>query len=177
MANELTGIRDGNVVFLVHPNREPARVPRTAAPPPKQLAMEFDGPHQLVVVVTDRLHGATFLRCLLQAKPKMLLDFRFAPHFRFTAIDGTVVKHQIDAVGARYVQCSIPFHEFGPSLLKHDPKGIAFRLPEFARATGSLEGPFMVLIKEAAMAHALSPFLLGALHHNLGGRWALEVIT
>jgi len=110
-------------------------------------------------------------------KPTVLLDFRFAPHFKFTAVDGSAVRSQIEAMGIHYAHHSVPFHEFGPSLLKHDPMQIAIQLPELARANGSLGGPFMVLIKEVGMAHALSPFLIGALVKELGGRWTLEITS
>jgi hypothetical protein len=168
--------QSGNVVFLVgtHPT---VAAPKESVRLPEQLAIEFERPRQLLVVVSDRLHGATFLRHLLKAKPKVLLDFRFAPHFSFTAVDGATIKHQIDASGTKYVQCPIPFHEFGPSLLRHDPSGIALRLPECARANGVLNGPLMVLVKDAAVARALTPFLLSALHHDLGGKWVTELVA
>jgi hypothetical protein len=144
---------------------------------PAQLTLEFDEPHQLLIVVTDRLHGATFLRCLLQVKPKVIADFRFAPHFNFTAVDGGLVKRQIEAVGARYVHYSIPFHEFGPSLLKHDPMSIATKLSVFARDSGGCPWPVMVLLKENTIAWAFSPFLVGALSKELGGKWKIEIVT
>ena len=54
---------------------------------------------------------------------------------------------------------------------------IAVRLPGIrARQGGSLNGPFMVLMKEIGMAHALSPFLVGALMKDLGGRWAVDIM-
>jgi hypothetical protein len=148
-----------------------------AAPTPEQLPLEFDKPHQLFVVVTDRLHGATFLRWLLKVRPKVIVDFRFAPHFNFTAIDSSTVKQQIDAIGARYVQYSVPFHEFGPSFLRHDPMAIATKLPTFVREGGSSQWPIMVLLKESEIAKAFSPFMIGALSNDLGGKWTAELIT
>ncbi len=59
---------------------------------PQQLALGLDQPHELLIVVTDQLHGATFLRWLLQVRPKVIVDVRFAPHFNFTAIDANTVK-------------------------------------------------------------------------------------
>ena len=144
---------------------------------PVQLSFEFDGPHQLLIVVTDRLHGATFLRQLHQSKPKVIMDVRFAPHFNFTAIDGITIKRQIEAVGARYIRYTIPFHEFGPSLLRHDPMLIATKLSNCILRSGGSQWPLMVLLKESGVAAAFSPFLVGALSKHLGGNWMAEVIT
>jgi hypothetical protein len=166
----------GNVVFLARPERS-RMAAHAPARQPEQLAIEFERPRQLHVVATDRLHGATFLRSLIQVKPVVLLDFRFAPHFKFTAVDGVVVRSQIEAMGIRYAHHSVPFHEFGPSLLKHDPLRIATVLPELARANGSLGGPFMVMMKEVGIAHDMSRFLIGALVNELGGRWSLEITS
>ena len=107
----------------------------------------------------------------------MLLDLRFAPHFKFTAVDGGVVRSQIEAMGIHYAHHSVPFHEFGPSLLRHDPMRIATMLPELARANGSLGGPLMVMMKEVEIARALSPFLIGALVTEFGGSWKLEITS
>ncbi len=103
----------GNIVFPGKSDR-PRAGAQAPARPPEQLAIEFDRPRQLHVVATDRLRGATFLRSLLQVKPAVLLDFRFAPHFKFTAVDGSVVRSQIEAMGIDYAHHSVPFHEFGP---------------------------------------------------------------
>ncbi len=166
----------GNVVFLARPER--SRTSEHApARPPEQLAIEFERPRQLHVVATDRLHGATFLKSLIQVRPTMLLDLRFAPHFKFTAVDGGVVRSQIEAMGIRYAHHSVPFHEFGPSLLRHDPMRIASMLPELARANGSLGGPLMVMMKEVETARALSPFLIGVLVTEFGGSWTLEITS
>jgi len=166
-----------NVVSLVRPQKPMADQTQVARPAPTQLALEFDEPHQLLVIVTDRLHGATFLRWLLQVRPKVIVDFRFAPHFNFTAVDSGIVKQQIEAVGARYVQYSIPFHDFGPSLLKHDPMGIATKLSAFVRDTDGSPWPIMALLKENTVAGAFSPFLVGALTKELGGKWKAEMVT
>jgi hypothetical protein len=166
-----------NVVSLARVLRSPVAITNAAAAPaPEQLTLEFDKPHQLLVVVTDRMHGATFLRTLLQVKPKIIVDFRFAPHFSFTAVDGQTVKRHIEAIGAHYVQYSIPFHEFGPSLLKHDPMTIASKFSAITREKGSPQWPVMVLLKENAVASAFSPYLLGALLRDSGGKWTAEVV-
>jgi hypothetical protein len=165
-----------NVVHLVQRQR-PSVHQTVATPSPEQLALEFDKPHQLFVVVTDRLHGATFLRWLLKVRPKIIVDFRFAPHFNFTAVDSSTVRQQIEAVGARYVQYSVPFHDYGPSLLRHDPMAVATMLPTFVRETGGSQWPIMVLLKESEIARAFSPFMVGALSKNLGGKWTAELVT
>jgi hypothetical protein len=176
MAELPTPIRGANVVSLVHAQRSNIEQLNASALRPEQLALEFDKPHELLVVVTDQLHGTTFLRRLLQVRPKVIVDFRFAPHFNFTAVDSLIVKQQIEAVGARYVRYSIPFHEFGPSLLKHDPMAIATKLSTFARESVSSQWPIMVLLKEKNVARAFSPFLIGALSKDLGGKWTAEVV-
>jgi hypothetical protein len=148
-----------------------------AASRPEQLVLGLDQPHELLIVVTDQLHGATFLRRLLQVRPKVIVDVRFAPHFNFTAIDAVTVKQQIEAVGARYIRYAIPFHEYGPSLLRHDPMTIAIKLSEFVRESGSSQWPIMLLLKESVIANAFSPFLVGALSKYVGGNWTTEIVT
>ena len=174
MAELPTPIPCANVVTLVRAQRPNIEQPNAAGRRPEQLALEFDKPHELLVVVTDQLHGATFLRKLLEVRPKVIVDFRFAPHFNFTAVDSLIIKQQIEAVGARYVRYSIPFHE--PSLLKHDPTAIATKLSTFARESVSSQWPVMVLLKVSNVARAFSPFLVGALSKDLGGKWTAEVV-
>jgi hypothetical protein len=144
---------------------------------PEQLALRLDEPHKLLVVVTDQLHGATFLRWLLQVRPKVIVDVRFAPHFNFTAVNALTVKQQMDTVGARYIRYAIPFHEYGPSLLRHDPMSIAIKLSEFVRESGSSQWPIMLLLKERVIASAFSPFFTGALSKYIGGNWTTEIVT
>ena len=177
MAEVPMPLRGANVVSLVRAQRPDVEQTIPAADRPEQLALEFEKPHQLLVVVTDRLHGATFLRRLLQVRPKVIVDLRFAPHFSFTGIDALTVRRQIEAVGAHYIQYSVPFHEFGPSLLKHDPMSIAAKLSKLAYDGGRFQWPIMVLLKEDATASAFSPFLIGALSKDPGGKWAAEVVT
>jgi hypothetical protein len=35
----------------------------------------------------------------------------------------------------------------------------------------------MVLLKESEIARAFSPFMVGALSKNLGGKWTAELVT
>jgi hypothetical protein len=147
-----------------------------AASRPQQLALGLDQPHELLIVVTDQLHGATFLRRLLQVRPKVIVDVRFAPHFSFTAINADTVKQQIEAVGARYIRYAVPFHEYKSSLLKHDPMSIAIKLSDFVRESGSSQWPIMLLLKERVIANAFSPFLVGALSKYVGGNWMTEIV-
>jgi hypothetical protein len=123
------------------------------------------------------LHGATFIRRLHSSKPKVIVDSRFAPHFNFIAVDSTTIKRQIELVGARYIRCSIPFHEFGPSLLKHDPMSIAIELSNKVIENGGLQWPLIALMKEADVANAFSPFLAGAFSRRFGGGWVTEVVA
>jgi hypothetical protein len=87
MAEFSTLVRGANVVSLFGAERPPVEQTNAVAPHAEQLTLEFDKPHQLLIVVTDRLHGATFLRWLLQVRPKVSVDFRLASHFNFTAVD------------------------------------------------------------------------------------------
>jgi hypothetical protein len=148
-----------------------------AASHPQQLVLGLDQPHELLIVVTDQLHGATFLRHLLQARPKIIVDVRFAPHFNFTAIGSVTVKQQIEEIGARYIRYAIPFHEYGPSLLRHDPMSIAIKLSDFVRESGNSQWPIMLLLKESVTANAFAPFLVGALSKYVGGNWMTEIVT
>ena len=161
----------GNVIHL--------KMIQTAQTPitPEQLAIDFDAPHRLIVLVAERLHGATFFRCLLESKPKVVLDFRFAPHFSFKAIDAASARRRMDDVGAVYVQEPTPFHDYTPSLLRHDPRSIALRLPDCAIAAGVAVGPLMVLVKEDAVARILAPYLVGALRERIGGSWGSCIVT
>ena len=171
--SETSGRRVGNVVFLNTVRNTQTR----SAARPEQLVMDFDPPRKLLVVVAENLHGSTFLQSLLENRPTMLVDFRFAPHFNFTAIDGQTARRQIDSVGTLYVQCPVPFHEYSSSLLRHDPQAIAQKLPNCAIAKGVMTGPLMVLVKEVAVARALAPFLAAALCEQLGGTWQPNIIV
>jgi hypothetical protein len=167
---------DTNVISLFQEKGSQIEHKTKVAPNPVQLALEFDKPRELIIVVTEQLHGATFLRWLHQCKPQVVVDLRFAPHFIFTAVDSRTVRREIDYVGARYILNSIPFHEFGSSLLRHDPMAIATQLSIFARRSGKVQWPIMVLVKELAVASAFSPFLVGAFSKDLGGTWTAEVV-
>jgi hypothetical protein len=144
---------------------------------PVQLEFEFDKTRKLLLVVTDHLHGATFIRRLHMLKPKIIIDSRFAPHFNFTAVDGAIIKRQIELVGARYVRHSIPFHEFGASLLRHDPMSIAIKLSDKVLENGGSQWPLMILLKEGNVASTFSPFLAGAFSRRFGGDWVTEVVV
>ena len=168
----------GNVVYFESARPAPALAP--TAPPaivPEQLSIDFNAPYQLLVVASERLHGATFLKYLLECRPRIVLDLRFAPHFSFTAIDGAVARRQIEFVGARYIQDPTPFHEYGPSMLRHDPRGIASKLPRYAKGVGIPVGSLMVLIKEDAIARTMEPYLIGAVREALGGTWGSIIVT
>ena len=177
MADFVTPFRRDNVVPFVRTPKSDAGLPSETLRRPEQLVLELEKPHELYVVVTDRIHGATFIRNLLQIRPKVIVDFRFAPHFNFTAVDSLTVKQQIEAVGARYIRYAVPFHEFGSSLLKHDPMLIATKLSTFARESDNVHWPIMVLLKEGSVANSFSPFFVGALSQDPGGKWTAEVVA
>ena len=167
----------GNVVYLKRSHFTPVSATAAKAIFPEQLSIDFEAPRPLLVVASERLHGATFLKYLIEYKPRIVLDLRFAPHFSFTAINGAVARQQIEIVGARYVQDPTPFHEYSPSMLRHDPRKIALKLPHYVKALGILTGPLMVLIKEDAIARTMEPYLVGAVREALGGSWGSIVIT
>ena len=167
----------GNVVYLGRAHPTPVPAPPATAIVPEQLSIDFEALHKLLIVASERLHGATFLKYLIESRPKILLDLRFAPHFSFTAIDGAVARRQIATVGARYIQEPTPFHEYGPSMLRHDPREIASKLPRYAKAVGIPTGSLMVLIKEDAIARTMEPYLVGAVREALGGKWSSFIVT
>jgi hypothetical protein len=177
MAKPSISLPNDNVVNFVR--RQLPRIEKQSASGygMEQLAFDLDEPRQMLIVSTDKIHGATFLRCLLQSRPKAIVDLRFAPHFNFTAVDSLIVKKQIENLGVRYVHYSIPFHEFGSALLRHDPMKIASNLSIIARESGTPQWPLMILVKEISVANAFSPFMIGALSKDLGGKWTAIVVT
>lgn len=167
-----------DVVSLFSQQPEIADQPKSRASQfaPKQLDLRLDDERCLFVVVTEQIHGATFLRSLVDLKPNLLLDLRFAPHFRFTGIPAEVSHRTIERLGVAYILRSMPFHEYLPNILRHEPVKLARDLLLLAYGSNPIAGPLMVLMQHEAEAEAFSPYLVGALESADEAEWAVDFV-
>ncbi len=173
---EPTRPTNANVVALFDGSEIDKQRKSAARMAPRQLVLQLEGQYKLTAVVTDRLHGATFVNTLYEVKPQVVIDLRFAPHFNFTAVESRLVRSQLDLVGSRYVQYTIPFHEFGSSLLKHDPNRMAANVAGILRDGCAPETVIMVLLQDQRAAKSFLPFLSAARSNKSGFQWETEVI-
>ena len=127
-------------------------------------------------VATEKIHGATFLRGVLETRPRTLLDLRFAPHFEFTAVPASSTIRALSQMGVRYVQRSVPFHEQTTAKMHHNPVQVAADLLSFAYGTFPVQGPVMILVQHRSDAEAFGPYLAQAIERKSGGSWTSRFV-
>jgi hypothetical protein len=163
---------EGNIV----PLRRADPVNSQPRPITEQLRFALEDERKLVILVTERIHGATFLRSVMEFRPRVAVDVRFAPHFEFTAVPSALIKQTLESVVARYVLYTIPFHDFSPNFLRHNPLGIAEDLIARVFEAAAPAGPLLMLVHRQADAEAFAPYLAAALSRVSGGSWKMELV-
>lgn len=165
---------EGGVIVVL-----PTPPPSTSRPTvePRQLELGFDAERCLVLISTEKIHGAGFLRILSSKRPAALIDLRFAPHFEFTGVPSSTLFRSVERTGVQYFVHSIPFHEIRTTLLKHDPMRLAMEILNTTSKNGPQRGPIMVLFQHREDADAFGPYLRGAIEQLEGRQWTTELFA
>ncbi len=167
-----------NIIPLNVPSRLAGSLPASPLlPPPRQLEFGFGGERKLLFVITDKIHGATFLRSLYDTRPVTLFDLRFAPHFEFTAVSANVVTGTFKSLGIRYIQRSVAFHDLHGNILRYNPGQLAAELMTLAYGPVPARGPVMVLVQHMSDAEALRPYFAHVLERIEGASWIVTFVN
>jgi hypothetical protein len=146
-------------------------------PEPRQLEFRFNGERQVVFVVTDKLHGATFLRSIRDTHPVILFDLRIAPHLEFTAVSVSAAIVSLNKMGVRYIQRSVAFNELHTNILRFNPNQLALDLLSLAYGASPARGPLMVLVQHTNDAEAFLPYFAGVLQRIDGASWSISFVS
>lgn len=146
------------------------------APKSDQLQLAFDGERSAVFVVTNAIHGATFLRHLEEFKPRAILDLRLAPHFNFAPLPGSMMIEMIRQLGSKYIASPVPFHKVAENPLRLEARALADELAANVSFTAKNPGPLMLLVQHPGDAQMLAAYVVAALERSEGGRWSAVVV-
>jgi hypothetical protein len=167
-----------NIITLNLPSRLTLSLPTSpsSAAQPMQLELGFGGVRRITFVITDKIHGATFLRSLHDSRPVTLFDLRFAPHFEFTAVSAKAVDVTLKSLGIHYIQRSVAFHDLHVNILRHDPGQLAAELLTLAYGTTPARGPVMVLVQHMSDAEVFRPYFTHVLERLEGASWTVTFV-
>jgi hypothetical protein len=72
----------------------------------------------------EHIHGTTFLRGLIDLKPWLVIDLRFAPYSNFAPISANTIQNVMENLGKKYHLHSLSFDGLCSGLLLHNPSYI-----------------------------------------------------
>jgi len=156
--------------------REPASHEHESVAQPRQLEFGFGRERNVVFVATDKIHGATFLRGVLDTRPVTLFDLRFAPHFEFTAVSASAAIGALNKMGVRYIQRGVAFHDFQANILRYNPGQLALDLLSLGYGSSPARGPLMILVQHMSDAEAFRPYLVGLIERTDGAPWTVNFV-